>query len=263
MKAVTPPVVTPKLMVSTSSNRANPVPLQGANLDGTVYIYLDPGTVAGISQVEFTIIWSKWLKLSTVDKKVPYDLAGTDNQGQREPGVHQVAAHRELRTEGDDPHRERQEADDQLDVQDRPSQSRTPCSSTDVCAVPIPAHSCSSQVRSAETTSRSKARPDIAVDGVDHVLGVRGAGRDDGEPEHAALAGVLLGDFGGGHGEAPAGSFQHRLHDLALVLQRSRVDDPDLHLERQDVHARIVVGGRRGTGVGGASPGDGPIRRLV
>ena len=85
VKAVTPPVVAPKLMVSTSSNRANPVPLQGANLDGTVYIYLDPGSVAGISQVEFTIIWSKWLKLSTVDKKVPYDLAGTDNRGNANP----------------------------------------------------------------------------------------------------------------------------------------------------------------------------------
>ena len=228
VKAVPPPVVAPKLMVSTSSNRANPVPLQGANLDGTVYIYLDPGSVAGISQVEFTIIWSKWLKLSTVDKKVPYDLAGTDNRGNTIPVYTRLlpTGSYELKATIRTANGQKQTIDATFTIV-RPS--RTPCSITDAGVAhsgpdadrlrrpPIPLTAIRARCVRRRRLSRSRARPDVAVDGVDHLLGVRGAtGATTANPSTPRWRASCWDRLRRrGHGEAAAGALEHRLHDLA------------------------------------------------
>ena len=70
-----PGASTYELLVSTSANRSNPVPLQGRTVSGRIYVFTSPGT--GASQVSFYIDdVNRTRAPARVEKTAPHDLAG-------------------------------------------------------------------------------------------------------------------------------------------------------------------------------------------
>jgi hypothetical protein len=81
VESVPPPVEAPELMVSTRSDRAQAIPLQGEILDRKVYVFLDPGTLEQIKRVGFKLTGPRRTRISKVDDRAPYDLMGTNRRG--------------------------------------------------------------------------------------------------------------------------------------------------------------------------------------
>lgn len=92
-------IVEPRLVVSMTPDRMNPVPLDGLTLTGTVYVSLQPGTRLDSEwgKVEFFVDGAS----QQVEGGLPYDLAGGSNffgdaspfdLGSLTPGVHTLEA---------------------------------------------------------------------------------------------------------------------------------------------------------------------------
>ena len=87
------------LILSLSSNRINPVPLQGESVTGNMYVFASP--VTGISRVSFYLDDPQMAGSPIqVENLAPYDLAGTNLNGSAKPydttrladGVHRITA---------------------------------------------------------------------------------------------------------------------------------------------------------------------------
>ncbi len=70
-----PPPGDVSLLVSFSSDRSDPVNLDGATVDGTIYVFVSPSD--GISSVTFTVNGAR----PKTDTSDPFDLAGTARNG--------------------------------------------------------------------------------------------------------------------------------------------------------------------------------------
>ncbi|HUG85251.1 MAG TPA: Ig-like domain-containing protein, partial [Euzebya sp.] len=68
-----------QLLVSTSHDRSNPVPLEGASLYGDVHIFVEVVDIASVTRVEFSI--DRNSTTLSADTAAPYDYAGTAADG--------------------------------------------------------------------------------------------------------------------------------------------------------------------------------------
>jgi hypothetical protein len=102
LRPLTPPAMaatTSQLLVSSSPNRSNPVPLTGSSLSGTVYVFVGPST--GIARVKFYLDDPTMSAAPRqVEYNAPFDFAGTASNGSAQPfdtgklsaGTHRVTA---------------------------------------------------------------------------------------------------------------------------------------------------------------------------